>query len=58
MSDIKLFRVGNGGVDELQGRFVAVEKSLQVLIEKHFQELLGVRFLALSTPPARPTLDA
>ncbi len=25
VSDIKLFRVGNGGVDELQGRFVAVE---------------------------------
>ncbi len=46
VSDIKLFRVGNGAVDELQGRFVAVEKSLQVLIEKHLQELLGVRFLA------------
>ncbi len=46
MSDIKLFRVGNGAVDELQGRFVAVEKSLQVLIERHLQELLGVRFLA------------
>lgn len=46
MSDIKLFRVGNGAVDELQGKFVAVEKSLQVLIEKHLQELLGVRFLA------------
>jgi len=47
MSDIKLFRVGDGGVDELQGRFVAVAQSLQVLIEKHLQELLGVRFLAL-----------
>lgn len=46
MSDIKLFRVANGAVDELQGRFVAVEKSLQVLIEGHLQELLGVRFLA------------
>ena len=46
MSDIKLFRVGDGGLDELQGTFVAVEKSLQVLIEKHLQELLGVRFLA------------
>ena len=46
MSDIKLFRVANGAVDELQGRFVAVEKSLQVLIERHLQELLGVRFLA------------
>jgi hypothetical protein len=44
VSDIKLFRVRNGAVDELQGRFVAVEKSLQVLIEKHLQELLGVRF--------------
>ena len=46
MSDIKLFRVGNGAVDELQGRFVTVEKSLQVLIEKHLQALLGVRLLA------------
>jgi hypothetical protein len=46
VSDIKLFRVGDGGLDELQGTFVAVEKSLQVLIEKHLQELLGVRFLA------------
>ena len=25
VSDIKLFRVGDGGLDELQGRFVAVE---------------------------------
>ncbi len=46
MSDIKLFKVDNGAVNELHGRFVAVEKSLQVLIEKHLYELLGVRFLA------------
>jgi hypothetical protein len=37
VSDIKLFRVGNGAVDELQGRFVAVEKSLQILIERHLR---------------------
>jgi len=38
--------VGDGVVHELQGRFVAVEKSLQVLSERHLRELLGVRFLA------------
>jgi hypothetical protein len=38
--------VGNGTVDELQGRFVTVEKSLQALIETHLYEPLGVRFLA------------
>ncbi len=46
MSDIKLFRTEDGGVQELQGTFVTVEKSLQVLMEKHLYDLLGVRFLA------------
>ncbi len=46
MSDIKLFRLGNGGVQNLGGESVAVEKSLQVLMEKNLDALLGVRLLA------------
>lgn len=46
MSDIKIFRLGKSGVVELEGKSVAVEKSLQTLIEKHLEALLGVRFLA------------
>jgi hypothetical protein len=46
MSDIKLFRIIDGSVAQLAGTSVAVEKSLQHLIEKHLENLLGVRFLA------------
>src|SRR5689334_22104200 len=46
MSDIKLFRMNGGNVTELEGQSVAVEKSLQVLIEKHLEQFLGVRLLA------------
>ena len=46
MSDIKLFRTANGTVDELEGKSVAVEKSIQQLIEKHLETFLGVQFLA------------
>jgi Endonuclease NucS len=45
MSDIKLFRIADGSVTQLAGTSVAVEKSLQQLIETHLEELLGVRFL-------------
>ena len=45
MSDIKLFRINGGGVDQLKAETVALEKSLQTLIEKHLEALLGVRFL-------------
>src|SRR5215211_6063283 len=45
MSDIKLFRIAEGSVTQLAGTSVAVEKSLQQLIETHLEELLGVRFL-------------
>jgi len=53
MSDIKLFRTENGQVDQLEGRSVAVEKSIQTLIEEHLDTFLGVRFLAseFSTGP-------
>lgn len=53
MSDIKLFRTENGQVEQLEGRSVAVEKSIQNLIERHLDAFLGVRFLAseFSTGP-------
>lgn len=46
MSDIKLFHINNGSVQELQGTSIAIEKTLQMLIEKHLEVFLGVRFLA------------
>ncbi|QDV92087.1 hypothetical protein RAS2_32000 [Phycisphaerae bacterium RAS2] len=46
MGDIKLFRVSGNGVSEIEGQSVAVEKSLQALIERHLDTFLGVRFLA------------
>ncbi len=46
MGDIKLFRLNHNDVIELEGQGTAIEKSLQSLIEKHLDALLGVRFLA------------
>lgn len=46
MSDIKLFRTSAQGVQELPGQSVAVEKSLQTLIEQNSEAFLGVRLLA------------
>jgi predicted transport protein len=46
MSDIKLFRVGTGKVDELPGTTDTIEKSVQTFFEKNLETLLGVRFLA------------
>jgi predicted transport protein len=46
MSDIKLFRIADSGVCELEGRSLALEKSLQTLMERNLEPLLGVRFLA------------
>jgi len=41
MGDIKLFRFNNTGVDELEGHSVAIEKSLQILIEKNLKQARG-----------------
>lgn len=38
--------MGNGSVNELQGTSIAIEKTLQTLIESHLEVFLGVRFLA------------
>lgn len=46
MSDIKLFDIQGGRVEELEGQSVALEKSLQGLIEKNMEAFLGVRFLS------------
>lgn len=46
MSDIKLFRTDSAAVTELLGSAVALEKSLQTLIERNMEAFLGVRFLA------------
>ena len=46
MSDIKLFRTSGSLVTELEGKSVALEKSLQTLIESNLEAFLGIRFLA------------
>ncbi len=46
MSDIKLFRTGISKVEELLGRSVQIEKSLQMLFEQNLETLLGISFLA------------
>ncbi len=46
MGDIKLFQLNGPDVTELEGQSVAVEKSLQKLIERHLEAFLGVRFVA------------
>lgn len=46
MSDIKLFRLQADGVSELQGQSLALERTLQALMEKNLESLLGQRFLA------------
>lgn len=45
MSDLKLFRTGQGAVTEIEGTAAALERSLQVLIEANLETFLGVRFL-------------
>lgn len=50
MADIKLFRTDGAGVLELQGTAVALERSLQTLIERNMEAFLGVRFLASEFP--------
>ena len=46
MSDIKLYKLSNDAATEVSGNSVALEKSLQSLIESNLETLLGVRFLA------------
>jgi len=46
MGDIKLFQIKSKTVTELRGTEIAIEKSLQNLIEKNMEILLGVTFLS------------
>ncbi|MGG0236541.1 DUF5655 domain-containing protein [Bacillus tropicus] len=46
MGDIKIFRLNENNVEELVGQALAVEKSLQTIIERHLDTFLGIRFLA------------
>jgi predicted transport protein len=46
MSDLKIFRTDANPISELKGSSVALEKSLQTLIENNLETFLGVKFLA------------
>ena len=46
MSDLKLFKINSGNVEELSSHSVKLEKSLQTVIETHLEAFFGIRFLA------------
>lgn len=46
MSDVKLFKLSSDLVTELAVCSMALEKSLQSLIEKYLDTFLGITFLA------------
>ena len=46
MSDIKLFRLSPTGAEEVPPRPVALERSLQAVVERHIGTVLGLRLLA------------
>ena len=46
MSDMKLFKIDGMSVVEIEGKSVAIEKSLQATIEGNLETFLGVKFLA------------
>ena len=45
MTDIKLFALDTGSAKEILGSATALEKSLQHLIERNLEAMLGIRFL-------------
>lgn len=46
MADLKLFKIDSREVIELDGRSLALEKSLQNILEENLETFIGVRFLA------------
>ena len=46
MGDLKLFRIANGTAIELSGSALALEKPLQVFIERNMEALFGVQLVA------------
>ena len=53
MGDIKIFKTNGDSVTQLEGTSVALEKSLQQLIEKHLDVFLGVLILATCSSPTK-----
>lgn len=45
MSDIKLFKISGNFVSQVEGQSMAVERSLQTLLENHLEAFLGVRLV-------------
>ena len=58
MSDIKLFKLDNNGVFELQGRSLALEKSLQTILENNLETLLGLSRLSSEHVTGKGRIDA
>ena len=52
MGDLKLFKIANG-VIEIIGTSVAIEKSLQTLIENNMETFFGIKFLASEYPTGK-----
>lgn len=46
LGDVKLFNIEENNTYELVGESVAIEKSLQNIIECNTEQLLGINFLA------------
>lgn len=46
MGDIKFYKINNDNIQELHGKSIALEKSLQTLIERNLNTFLGIHFLA------------
>jgi len=53
MSDIKLFRINGDQVIAIEGQSVAIERSLQALLEKHLDAFLGVRLVKSEHPTGK-----
>lgn len=53
MGDIRIFSIDGDSVKELKGASVAVEKSLQSFIERHLEQILGIRFLKSEYPTGK-----
>ena len=53
MSDIKLFKIDGNQVSTIEGQSVAIEKSLQTLLEKHLDAFLGVRLVKSEHPTGK-----
>ncbi len=53
MGEIKLFRIGSDAVEELMGESIAIEKSLQSLLENNLPSFLNIRLVATEYPTGK-----